>query len=101
LFLGEQLPDPVLNTTDMNITAHTLAQIWTFHGAIDCTSIDPYSAQSVGASPNRTITECISNVEDRLYPTCVDNTNLASTNWLIGQVGRVTYSFIEPQYVRQ
>lgn len=99
MFLGQQIPATVLNTTGINITAYTPEQIALFNGTIDFFSFDPYSAQYVYAPPGG-VAACAANTSDPLWPTCVVTTNVAADGWLIGQASSVTYSFIDPQYVR-
>lgn len=100
LFLGTQIPESVLNTTGLNVTALTDEQLKLIAGKIDFFSFDPYSAQYV-TSPPGGIDACAADPSNEYWPTCVLTTNDDATGWLIGDQSSVTYSFIAPQYVRQ
>jgi len=99
LFLGKQIPESVLNTSQIPITALTEAQLSLIHGKVDFFSFDPYSAQFV-TSPPGGVDACAADPSNPLWPTCVVTTNVAANGWLIGQGSSVTYSFIDPQFVR-
>ncbi|KIJ35890.1 glycoside hydrolase family 1 protein [Sphaerobolus stellatus SS14] len=99
LFLGKQIPESVLNTSKIPITALTNAQLSLIHGKVDFFSFDPYSAQFV-TSPPGGVDACAADPSNPLWPTCVVLTNVAADGWLIGQASSVTYSFIDPQFVR-
>lgn len=91
LFLGEQFPEDVLNTPNLNLTALTDAEINLLHGAIDFYALDAYTSQYVTAVPSG----CISNSSDPLWPYCVSFTNVQANGWLMGDASNA-YSYIQP-----
>lgn len=99
LFLGTQIPETVLSTSGIQISPLTTQQLKLIKGKIDFFSVDPYSAQYVSAPPGG-IEACAADPSNPLWPTCVINSNDAANGWLIGNAAAVTYSFIDPQYVR-
>lgn len=104
MFLGEQYPESVLNTTGLNMTALTDDELAWINGTADFYAIDPYVAQF--ASPptsydNTTIAECAANTSHPLWPKCVDMSYTQRNGWLLGAHGDDTHSYIAPQYMRQ
>ncbi|KAK1083491.1 hypothetical protein LTR33_003224 [Friedmanniomyces endolithicus] len=99
IFLGEQYPAELLNTTDLNLTALTPDQLSCLNGTADFWSFDPYTAQ-YATSPPGGIDACAANSSDPLWPVCVVNTNVQQDGWLMGQAS-YAYAYLAPQYVRQ
>ncbi|GIZ39403.1 hypothetical protein CKM354_000278800 [Cercospora kikuchii] len=99
IFLGEQIPEEVLNTSGLNLTALTADELSYFNGTADFWSFDPYTA-GFATSPPGGIDACAKNQSDPLWPNCVVNTNVQTDGWLNGQ-GSYAYAYIAPQYVRQ
>ncbi|KAI5370867.1 putative glycoside hydrolase family 1, glycoside hydrolase superfamily [Septoria linicola] len=99
IFLGEQIPEEVLNTPGLNLTALTTEELAYINGTSDFWSFDPYTA-GFATSPPGGIDACAQNQSDPLWPTCVVNTNVQTDGWLNGR-GSYAYAYIAPQYVRQ
>jgi beta-glucosidase/6-phospho-beta-glucosidase/beta-galactosidase len=99
IFLGQNYPEEVLNTTDLNLTRLTDDEVAYINGTADIWSFDPYTAGFV-TSPPGGIDACASNSSHPLWPNCVVNTNVQSDGWLNGQAS-MTSPYIAPQYVRQ
>ncbi|KAK5713344.1 hypothetical protein LTR17_017654 [Elasticomyces elasticus] len=99
IFLGENYPVEILNTTGTNITALTPDELAYLNGTADYFSFDPYSAQ-YATSPPEGIDACAADPTHALYPVCVATTNVQQDGWLMGQ-GSNSSPFITPQYVRQ
>lgn len=100
MLLGKQIPDSVLGTPGIEIDALTPQQLQPINGTMDFFSFDPYSAQYVSAPPGG-VDACAANSSNPLWPTCVVTTNFAENGWLIGDASTVSYSFIDPRFVRQ
>ncbi|KAK4552104.1 hypothetical protein LTR86_010640 [Recurvomyces mirabilis] len=99
IFLGQNYPAEMLNTTDFNLTALTPEQLSYINGTADFWSFDPYTAQYATSPPNG-IDACAANPQDPNYPVCVINTNVQQDGWLMGQAS-YAYAYLAPQYVRQ
>jgi len=84
IFLGEQYPAEILNTTNLNLTALTPTHLSYLNGTADFWSFDPYTAQ-YATSPPGGIDACAANSSDPLWPVCVVNTNVQQDGWLMGQ----------------
>lgn len=84
IFLGEQIPDEVLNTPGLNVTALTDEELTYYNGTSDFLSVDPYTAGFATSAPGG-IDACANNQSDPLWPTCVFNTNVQTDGWLNGQ----------------
>lgn len=99
IFLGQQYPAEVLNTTGINLTALTDTELQYINGTADFWSFDPYTA-GFATSPPEGIDACAANPKNPLWPFCVLNTNVQQDGWLNGQAS-FAYAYITPQYVRQ
>lgn len=100
IFLGQNYPAEVLNTTGINLTALTNEQLNYINGTADFFSFDPYTAGFATSPSNETIDQCAASPGDPLWPSCVFTTNVQQDGWLNGQ-GSYAYAYIAPQYVRQ
>ncbi|KAF7539755.1 hypothetical protein G7054_g1880 [Neopestalotiopsis clavispora] len=99
LFLGKQIPDDVLNTPGLNVSALADEQLARVNGTVDFLSIDPYSAQLATAPPGG-LDACIANSSDANWPFCVVLSDTRPDGWLIGAASN-SFVHIAPQYVRQ
>jgi beta-glucosidase/6-phospho-beta-glucosidase/beta-galactosidase len=99
IFLGQNYPEEVMNTTGLNLTALTDEEVAYINGTADIWSFDPYTA-GFATSPPGGIDACASNTSHPLWPNCVVSTNVQSDGWLNGQAS-MTSPYIAPQYVRQ
>ena len=99
IFLGQQYPAEVLNTTGINLTALTNTELSYINGTADFWAFDPYTA-GFATSPPGGIDACAADKNNSLWPTCVVGTNVQQDGWLNGQAS-YAYAYIAPQYVRQ
>jgi beta-glucosidase/6-phospho-beta-glucosidase/beta-galactosidase len=100
LFLGQQIPESVLSTPDLNLTALTDDEISYINGTVDFWAFDPYTAQFV-CPVAEGLEACAANSSNSSYwPECVETTSIQANGWLMG-VPSEAYPLIAPQYVRQ
>ena len=92
IFLGQQYPAEVLNTTGINLTALTDQELSYINGTADFWSFDPYTA-GFATSPPGGIDACAANKTNPLWPTCVVGTNVQQDGWLNGQAS-YAYAYI-------
>jgi beta-glucosidase/6-phospho-beta-glucosidase/beta-galactosidase len=92
IFLGEQYPAEVLNTTGINLTALTDQELSYINGTADFWSFDPYTA-GFATSPPEGIDACAKNKKNVLWPFCVVGTNVQQDGWLNGQAS-YAYAYI-------
>ncbi|KAH8651387.1 beta-glucosidase [Xylariales sp. PMI_506] len=99
LFLGQQVPANVLNTTGLGVTSLSAAEITRINGSIDFWSLDPYTAQLATAPPSG-VEACAANPSDPHWPSCVVLSSTQADGWLMGAASN-SYVYIAPQYMRQ
>ena len=99
IFLGEQYPAELLNTSGIGLKPLTSAELEYLNNTADFLSVDPYTAQ-FATSPPEGIDACAADPSNPLWPICVVNTNVQTDGWLMGQAS-YAYAYIAPQYVRQ
>nr|POF02594.1 beta-glucosidase 34 [Quercus suber] len=99
IFLGQNFPVEILNTTGINLTALTDAELAFVHGTADYFSFDPYTS-GFATSPPEGINACAADPTHPLWPICVANSNIQKDGWLNGEAS-YAYAYIAPQYVRQ
>ncbi|KAF3007350.1 hypothetical protein E8E14_008357 [Neopestalotiopsis sp. 37M] len=99
IFLGQQIPQVVLDTPGINLTAMTDEEIAYINGTADFWAFDPYVAQYAW-TPDGGIEACAANSSDPLWPTCVETGTSQQNGWLMG-VPSNAYPMIAPQYVRE
>ncbi|ETS77688.1 hypothetical protein PFICI_09750 [Pestalotiopsis fici W106-1] len=99
IFLGQQIPESMLQTPGMNLTAFTEEQLAYINGTLDFLSIDPYSAQFATA-PEGGIEACVANASHPNFPSCAQLTYVRPDGWLIGGPSQ-SYPYNAPEYVRQ
>jgi beta-glucosidase/6-phospho-beta-glucosidase/beta-galactosidase len=99
LFLGQNYPPSVLNTTGFDLDPLTPEELAYINGTIDLYGIDPYSSQLV-TSPPGGIDACARNINHTLWPECVVPLKIQANGWPIGQASN-HYAYITPHYLRQ
>lgn len=99
LFLGEQIPEVVLNTPGLNITALTDEELSYINGTVDFWAFDPYVAQ-FAYPPEGGIEACVANPSDPLWPQCVATGTTQLNGWLMG-IQSNAYPLISQQYIRE
>lgn len=101
LFLGQQFPDTVLNTPNIESTLKPLTdeQITHINGTIDYWAFDPYGAQ-YATNPARGYEACAANTSDPLWPSCVELSTTQKNGWAMGAVS-MSGAMIAPLYVRE
>ncbi|PQE30856.1 beta-glucosidase A protein [Rutstroemia sp. NJR-2017a WRK4] len=99
LFLGQQIPDVVLDNPALNVTALTEEEISYINGTVDFWAFDPYVAQ-FAYPPEGGIKACEANASHPLWPICVATGTTQENGWLMG-VQSNAYPMIAQQYVRE
>lgn len=99
LYLGQQYPEIVRNTSGVDLPALTDDEIAYVNGTCDFYALDAYISQFASPAPEG-ISACASNTSDPLFPTCATLSNTQLNGWTMGARSNA-YSYIAPQYVRQ
>ncbi|KAM3085647.1 hypothetical protein ACMFMG_002715 [Clarireedia jacksonii] len=82
LFLGQQIPDVVLDTPNPNLTTLTEEEISYINGTVDAWAFDLYVAQFVYPLEGG-IKACEANSSHPLWPTCVAAASTQENGWLV------------------
>ncbi|KAH6658921.1 beta-glucosidase [Truncatella angustata] len=99
LFLGLQIPNVVLNTPGVNVSALTYEEISYLNATVDFWAFDPYVAQ-FAYPPEGGVAACAANSSHPLWPMCVATGAAQENGWLMG-VQSNAYPLIAQQYVRE